>query len=111
LWIGSEAVRGDGVRHRLHPLHWPTVQDFPSSPGPQGGVVSARRCSIPAANVVEQRRRSDDRQVSSLGSRDALGQPQHAQDVIEVVYGVRTRVETPRLGDRYHARCNCFLSS
>jgi hypothetical protein len=31
--------------------------------------------------------------------------------VIEVVDGVRTRIETPRFGDRYHTLCNCFLSS
>jgi hypothetical protein len=111
FWARPEAMSRNGVGYCVNHLRWPTGQDLPDPLGSQGGMIRNRRPGFPAAYVVEQRRRSDDGQIGALSPPDALGQPQDAQYVIEIVDGVSTLIQTPRFGDRYHTPCSCFLRS
>lgn len=65
-------------------------------------MVDSCYLGLLAPYVVEQSGRPDDGTVGLLRSGNALGQSQHAQDMVEIVDGLGAIVQRSSLGDGDH---------
>ena len=96
LRIVAEAMRLDRMRHRVGERSGPIRQDLPRALCADQVVAGAIRA---LADVVQQRSRTNDRQVRALCPRNAFGECGHAQHVVEVVPAAAGIVERARIFD------------
>lgn len=86
-----------------------TNQDLLGSSGSHYCMVDVRCLGLTAINVVEQHSCSHDVEISVLSLSNALGEVQHAEDVVEVVHGVPAVVKRPCFSDGDHKQVSDAL--
>jgi len=107
--LGPKAMSRDGLDHLLNYQRGMTSQDFLGSSGSHYRMVDASCLGLMTTNVVEQRSCSHDVGIRILSPGNALGEVQHAEDVVEVVHSVLTVVKTLCFSDRDHAQVSDAL--
>lgn len=100
--LGPEAMGRDGLDDLVNLQRRMTSQDLLGSSGSHYCMIDVRCLGLTASNVVEQDGCSHDLGISILSPGNALGELQHAQDMVEVVHGVLAVVKTPCFSDGDH---------
>ncbi len=75
------------------------------------GMVRRHAVTVAPGHVVEQGCRAHDLQVGALGLGQALGQGQHAQDVVKIVDGIGALVVLASFFKVDHVRLLVVVSS